>query len=899
MSGSPVFESAWRLLKDYDFVGHLPQEYYSTLPDRMAQLIESGDTLEHVNLVPTDHYNKRIRQRYNSDQALPPEFQKRGMKKYRFTLEAILNFMANDLARNHPELLETMSEPKRAGDPKYPDMPPSMMFDAMYTDDPKVDESEKRRGLSHRVSPHFVLNDEGKLQLATVGHGKLSDKKKQNIQVVPTTSLLNDMHDNSAIDERLPNRFDFLDRGNPDMPEMPVEEESPLPQTFSPQEKDYSNLPPAYREAARLADEQKNASEPMDIAMRLLKRELSEMTDYEIDRARFANDNTELQSEERTRAMDRMAEYARMNHPPAYALEEMFGEQVADAHDKVGDYDHADYFGDSIDPNEMHQYILENAGEEAAQNYINMYRMYRSQYGGNQASMSQLDQYGLKNDRDLNDFVENRESLTEDLDSIMPSDESVFDAFPYPEGTEFINHLSPPFTSTPENESNFQMKYASEPMDIALRLLKAKYLDENMSNVLYGEQDPVAQPVVEEPPHAHSIEGDNELKRRQRQQAMTSFSPLAGMVNQINPHTNQDRITELKQQAEQNVVGDQRSESKLFPISSMPPKYREDLTPDEQYDDYYSRFSTERPDRVKPQELNDEAREKFPLKFTSEPMDIAMRLLKEQIDYENQMELAPHEQLWNDEADEHLKTKTNELFDYAIAQGIDPGDLLDAWHDRASMVEGLDYGEPGSGLGFRAHAVDPSQWKKLASEPMNIAMRLLKNFVLEPDNPEQAYFNSSMGYHPETGKIGYVPNTEVDHLNDVRINLASPKQFMLRDRDGNPVDDGAGFDQFVQRVGKDLLHEHTHGAIDREIRQAYKDKILPSENVFSAHEVGAIAAQNPGEEFANQRGADRVSENETQHHPSTRDWRAEQSPFADGRWSPQPAYSSNSEEGYK
>jgi hypothetical protein len=322
-----------------------------------------------------------------------------------------------------------------------------------------------------------------------------------------------------------------------------------------------------------------------------------------------------------------------------------------------------------------------------------------------------------------------------------------------------------------------------------------------MNNVLYGEQDPVAEPVAEEPPHIHSIQGDNERKRLERQQAMVSFSPLASMINQIKPHTNENRITELKQQAEQSVVGDQRSGSKLFPISSMPPKYREDLTPDEQYDDYYSRFSFERPDRVKPQELNDEAREKFPLKFASEPMDIALRLLK--------------------------------------------------------------------------------------------------NFVLEPDNPEQAYFQSSMGYHPETGKVGYVPNTEVDPLNDVRINLASPKQFMLRDRDGNPVDDGAGFDQFVQRVGKDLLHEHTHGAIDREIRQAYKDKILPSENVFSAHEVGAIAAQNPGEGFANQRGADRVSESETKHHPTTRDWRAEQSPFADGRWSPQPAYSSNSEEGYE
>ena len=212
--------------------------------------------------------------------------------------------------------------------------------------------------------------------------------------------------------------------------------------------------------------------EPMDIAMRLLKRDLSEMTDYEIDRARFVYDTPELQSEERTRAMDRMAEYARMNHPPAYALEEMFGEQVANAHDNISDYNHADYFGDSVNPNEMHQYILENAGEEAAQNYINMYRMYRGQYGGNQASMSQLNQYDLKNERDLNDFVENRGSFTEDLDSIMPSDESVFDAFPYPKGMTFINHLSPPFTSTPENEGNFQMKYASEPMDIAMQLLK-------------------------------------------------------------------------------------------------------------------------------------------------------------------------------------------------------------------------------------------------------------------------------------------------------------------------------------------------------------------------------------------------------------------------------------------
>jgi len=146
---------------------------------------------------------------------------------------------------------------------------------------------------------------------------------------------------------------------------------------------------------------------------------------------------------------------------------------------------------------------------------------------------------------------------------------------------------------------------------------------------------------------------------------------------------------------------------------------------------------------------------------TGEPMDLAWRMLKEEDSYDekvkrildrlanqgitpgknlNPMELAPHEQLWNDEADKDLQGKTDELFDYAIAQGVDPGELLDAWHDRASMVEGLDYGEPGSELGFRAHAVDPSQWKKLASEPMGLAWRMLKQ-MSDEQMQEWAYEN--------------------------------------------------------------------------------------------------------------------------------------------------------------
>ena len=140
-----------------------------------------------------------------------------------------------------------------------------MMFDAHRTDNPKMEGS---RGQHPIFSTHFQMDESGKLRLNTVGHGKMDDRTRQTIQVVPSTSpFVGDMHDNSSIDESLPNRFDFLERRNPEE----GTETEPQPQTFSPQEKDYSHLPPAYREAARLADEQKNASEPMDIAMRLLK----------------------------------------------------------------------------------------------------------------------------------------------------------------------------------------------------------------------------------------------------------------------------------------------------------------------------------------------------------------------------------------------------------------------------------------------------------------------------------------------------------------------------------------------------------------------------------------------------------------------------------------------------
>tara|TARA_R100000544_G_scaffold36029_1_gene23837 strand:+ start:253 stop:2094 length:1842 start_codon:yes stop_codon:yes gene_type:complete len=613
MSESVMLHDAWRLLKDFSFRRNLPEEYYNTLPERMVRHIESRRPLEHVEGAVHPHYADRKQERYNENQALPREFNTRAAKKYKFTLEDIMMFMANDVASQHPELKQVMNMRLPASDKSLPNRDPSMHFDAFQTSRPKATE----HGMQSLMTPHFTLNSRsGKLELKTVGSGGMNDKSRQSIHAKPTTSpIATDNHDNAKIHESLPQRFDFMEREAP--PGQAVETASPI-QPDEPKDP-YAGLPPAFAEMMRQRDaDNENKSEPMDIALRLLKDQ------------------------------DAMKEAFDLGHE-LIPYDELHDKQRAVV-DMITNNQSKSYWNDPV------------SGEYETEIHTNMFR---------------------------------------------------------PE----THHL-----------------YPDEAYDEYMRYLQHFY--------------------------AASAETNNL------------------------PHEEQVKIMR-------------------------------------HYTDYGEEHPLH-PDEIARQKMADE--------------------------YEH----------WNSD-DPH-------------------GDFYNRYSEQP-------YNEPES--------FESNFQQKNASEPMDIALRLLKNFVLEPDNPEQAYFQSSMGYHPETGKVGYVPNTEVDPLNDVRINLASPKQFMLRDRDGNPVDDGAGFDQFVQRVGKDLQHEHTHGAIDREIRQAYLDKILPSENVFSAHEVGAIAAQNPGEGFANQRVADRVSESETKHHPTTRDWRAEQSPFADGRWSPQPAYSSNSEEGYE
>ena len=193
----------------------------------------------------------------------------------------------------------------------------------------------------------------------------------------------------------------------------------------------------------------------------------------------------------------------------------------------------------------------------------------------------------------------------------------------------------------------------------------------------------------------------------------------------------------------------------------------------------------------------------------SEPIDLAWLLLKNEWDYVDDNVLPendphyiyPNEQMWNDEADDDLKEKTNALWEYIesmhpqdklmmlnqmdnpmLAMGIntDPRNradmtdeetekyindaiwemMFDAWQDSAlEMPGGIDYdlggnrksGEPGDPV--RAHAVDPSQWKKLAGEPMDLAWRLLKMpLVSESVRQEDGEYRADFR-HPETGEI--------------------------------------------------------------------------------------------------------------------------------------------------
>ena len=274
MGESVILQDAWLLLKDFSFRRNLPGEYYSTLPQRMARQIEQRRPLEHVDGAIHSHYTDRKQERYHENQALPKEFNTRAAKKHKFTLEDIMLFMANDVVSQHPELKEVMNMQLPASDKSLPNREPSMFFDAFQTSQPKA----TKQGLQDIMTPHFAISPvSGKLQLTTVGSGGMRDKSRQSIHAKPTTSpLLTDTHDNAKIHESLPQRFDFMEREVPSG--QAVETASPI-QPDKPQDP-YAGLPPAFAEMMRQRDaDNENKSEPMDIALRLLKNFVLEPDD--------------------------------------------------------------------------------------------------------------------------------------------------------------------------------------------------------------------------------------------------------------------------------------------------------------------------------------------------------------------------------------------------------------------------------------------------------------------------------------------------------------------------------------------------------------------------------------------------------------------------------------------
>jgi hypothetical protein len=191
----------------------------------------------------------------------------------------------------------------------------------------------------------------------------------------------------------------------------------------------------------------------------------------------------------------------------------------------------------------------------------------------------------------------------------------------------------------------------------------------------------------------------------------------------------------------------------------------------------------------------------LPRKVASEPMNIAFQLLKEDIDYQDEDYIHPHEQIWNDEADEQLLDTTNSLWNYVQNMSNDDkmewlrlqgnpfmqrgmqrmyGDypelsqqeiddsiwemLFDAWQDsQAEMPGGIDFGDtkPDGLLDpVRAHAVHPSQWKKLASEPMDIAFQLLKERVSPEAKRHKLEYDKKYESSPERVKYREELNRE-------------------------------------------------------------------------------------------------------------------------------------------
>lgn len=277
MSDSHISDDWWILLKDFTFPNHFSSDYLDSVATRLNQAkAGKSDVKSYMGEGDRDHYNKRKDERYNPNQKI----KHKGFGKH--SPEDVANIMANDLLHAHPELLEAMQSEIPAPDPKYGETSPSMQFHLFNTDDAVVD---SKYGLINQFNPVFVAGKDGKVGLKTVfGRQSPASADRHTIRVTSSDSPA-PSQSNTHIHEDLPSRFDFRE-AKPDLSrfeQIPIEERMPRPDPRHAELMSIYNLPPSFRpqvlqsknidaeEFNQWKIDNKLASEPMDLAWRMLK----------------------------------------------------------------------------------------------------------------------------------------------------------------------------------------------------------------------------------------------------------------------------------------------------------------------------------------------------------------------------------------------------------------------------------------------------------------------------------------------------------------------------------------------------------------------------------------------------------------------------------------------------
>ena len=440
MSDSHISDDWWLLLKDFTFPNHFSSDYLNSVSTRLNQAKAGKLNIKsYMGKGDNDHYNKRKNERYKPNQKI----KHKGFGKH--TPEDVANIMANDLLHAHPELLEAMQSEIPAPDPKYGETRPSMQFHLFNTDDAVTD---SKYGLINQFNPVFVVGKDGKVGLKTVfGRQSPASVDRHTIRITSSDSPA-PSQSNTHIHEDLPSRFDFRE-AEPDLSrfeQKPIEERMPIPDSRHAELSNiFYNIPEGLhpqvlqsknidaKEFNQWKIDNKLASEPMDIAWRLLKEDIRDYFNdddgispnneflrykFDTDFMPLFEDMNERQKEVAQAALDLPSDYLREEGWDGGVYQHLFTE----GHEQLLDHEY-----------EQAKHAIKAFGEMIRQKPSHM----RSQ-----EELSFLE--------DEHEHPEHLWSKARRIGETAAKLYSKIDGF----------------------DEKDQMKYTGEPMDIAMRLLK-------------------------------------------------------------------------------------------------------------------------------------------------------------------------------------------------------------------------------------------------------------------------------------------------------------------------------------------------------------------------------------------------------------------------------------------